>query len=74
MTQHVHGLPDPLPPDPLQVAEQWLKQAFDDQVQPNPNSMSLATVGPNGQPTARIVLCKDIVLPAGFIVLFTNYF
>jgi pyridoxamine 5'-phosphate oxidase len=73
MTQHVHGLPDPLPPDPLQVAEQWLRQAFDDQVQPNPNSMSLATVGPNGQPTARIVLCKDIVLPAGYLVFYTNY-
>jgi pyridoxamine 5'-phosphate oxidase len=73
MTTHVHGLPDPLPPDPLQVAEQWLKQAFDDQVQPNPNAMSLATVGPTGQPTARIVLCKDIVLPAGYLVFYTNY-
>ena len=73
MTQHVHGLPDPLPADPLQVAEQWLKQAFDDQVQPNPNAMSLATVAPNGQPTARIVLCKDIVLPAGYLVFYTNY-
>jgi pyridoxamine 5'-phosphate oxidase len=73
MTQHVHGLPDPLPPDPLQVAEQWLRQAFDDQVQPNSNAMALATVGPNGQPTARIVLCKDIVLPAGYLVFYTNY-
>jgi pyridoxamine 5'-phosphate oxidase len=73
MTTHVHGLPDPLPPDPLQVAEQWLKQAFDDQVQPNPNAMSLATVGPTGQPTARIVLCKDIVLPPGYLVFYTNY-
>lgn len=73
MTQHVHGLPDPLPPDPLQVAEQWLKQACDDQVQPNPNAMALATVGPGGQPSARIVLCKDIVLPPGYLVFYTNY-
>jgi pyridoxamine 5'-phosphate oxidase len=73
MTQHPQGLPDPLPPDPLQVAETWLRQAYDDQVQPNPNAMTLSTVGTGGQPTARIVLCKDIVLPAGYLVFYTNY-
>ena len=66
-------LPDPLPPDPLQVAETWLKQAFDEQVQPNPNAMTLATVAASGQPSARIVLCKDIVLPEGYLLFFTNY-
>jgi pyridoxamine 5'-phosphate oxidase len=74
MTQlHVQGLPDPLPPDPLQVAEKWLKQAQDEQLSPNPNSMVLATVGANGQPSARVVLCKDIVLPDGYLVFYTNY-
>ncbi|MBS0394617.1 MAG: pyridoxamine 5'-phosphate oxidase [Proteobacteria bacterium] len=66
-------LPDPLPADPLQVAETWLQQAFDEQAQPNPNAMALATVAASGQPSARIVLCKDIVLPEGYLLFFTNY-
>jgi pyridoxamine 5'-phosphate oxidase len=70
---HVQGLPDPLPHDPLQVAEKWLQQAWDDQVQPNPNAMVLATVDAAGRPAARVVLCKDIVLPAGYLVFYTNY-
>src|ERR1700719_1558335 len=66
-------LPDPLPGEPLQIAEKWLRQAFDEQVQPNPNAMVLATVGPQGQPSARVVLLKDIVLPEGYLVFYTNY-
>jgi pyridoxamine 5'-phosphate oxidase len=66
-------LPDPLPPDPLQIAESWLRQAYDEQVQPNPNAMTLATVAPSGQPAARTVLCKDLVLPDGYLVFYTNY-
>jgi pyridoxamine 5'-phosphate oxidase len=66
-------LPDPLPGEPLQIAEKWLRQAFDEQVQPNPNAMTLATVGPGGQPSARVVLLKDIVLPQGYLVFYTNY-
>jgi len=66
-------LPDPLPPEPLQLAERWLKEAFDEQVQPNPNAMVLATVDHAGQPSARVVLCKDIVLPEGYLVFYTNY-
>lgn len=66
-------LPDPLPADPLQVAETWLQQAYDEQVQPNPNAMVLATVAASGQPSSRVVLCKDIVLPEGFLLFFTNY-
>jgi pyridoxamine 5'-phosphate oxidase len=66
-------LPDPLPADPLQLAETWLQQAFDEQVQPNPNAMALATVAPGGAPSVRMVLCKDIVLPEGYLLFFTNY-
>jgi pyridoxamine 5'-phosphate oxidase len=73
MNLRAQTLPDPLPVDPLQVAETWLRQAFDEQVQPNPNSMTLATVGPDGRPSARVVLCKDIVLPAGYLQFYTNY-
>lgn len=66
-------LPDPLPHDPLQTAAHWLAQAFDEQVSPNPNAMALATVGQDGAPSVRIVLCKDIVLPAGYVLFFSNY-
>jgi pyridoxamine 5'-phosphate oxidase len=66
-------LPDPLPADPLQTAATWLAQAYDERVQPNPNAMTLATVAPSGQPSARIVLCKDIVLPQGYLLFFSNY-
>jgi pyridoxamine 5'-phosphate oxidase len=66
-------LPDPLPANPLQVAAQWLEQARIDAAQPNPNSMVLATVDSRGQPSARVVLCKEIAVQAGFIVFYTNY-
>jgi len=66
-------LPSPLPDDPLAVAAAWLAEAWSLRAQPNPNAMTLATVGPDGRPSARIVLCKDIVLPAGFVRFVSNY-
>ncbi|MBV8341763.1 MAG: pyridoxamine 5'-phosphate oxidase, partial [Gammaproteobacteria bacterium] len=41
--------------------------------QPNANSMVLATSTPDGRPSARVVLCKDIVAQPGFVVFYTNY-
>jgi pyridoxamine 5'-phosphate oxidase len=35
--------------------------------------MVLATATPDGQPSARVVLCKDIAPVPGFIVFYTNY-
>ncbi len=56
--------------DPLRQFDTWLKQAIDAQI-PEPNAMTLATVGPEGRPSTRIVLIK------GFdergIVWYTNY-
>jgi pyridoxamine 5'-phosphate oxidase len=66
-------LPDPLPANPLQLAADWLAQARIDAAQPNPNSMVLATVDSRGQPSARVLLCKDIAAEAGFITFYTNY-
>jgi pyridoxamine 5'-phosphate oxidase len=66
-------LPDPLPADPLEVAAAWLAQARIDAAQPNPNAMVLATVGHDAQPSARVVLCKDIAPSKGAIVFYTNY-
>jgi pyridoxamine 5'-phosphate oxidase len=66
-------LPEPLPANPLQLAADWLAQARADAAQPNPNAMVLATVDGRGQPSARVVLCKDIAAEAGFITFYTNY-
>ncbi len=66
-------LPETLPADPLHWADAWLKEAFAAKVQRNPNSMTVATVAADGQPSARVVLCKDIVPEPGYLVFYTNY-
>jgi pyridoxamine 5'-phosphate oxidase len=72
-TFSIETLPDPLPANPLSLAAQWLAQARLDASQPNPNAMILATVDDRGFPSARVVLCKDIVAQPGFILFYTNY-
>lgn len=72
-TYYTEMLPDPLPANPLSVAAQWLEQAQADAAQPNPNAMVLATVGAQGQPSARVVLCKQIDAAGGTVVFHTNY-
>jgi pyridoxamine 5'-phosphate oxidase len=66
-------LPDPLPPEPLVVLNQWMAESWRQRLQPNPNAMVLATSEPDGRPTARVVLCKEIVPQPGYLVFFTNY-
>lgn len=66
-------LPDTLPAEPMRWAEGWLAWATDDEVQPNPNAMTLITVDDDGQPSGRIVLCKQFVADPGYIVFYTNY-
>ncbi len=67
------NLPDELPDNPMTWAEAWLGEANDRSVQRNPNSMTLATVSVDGQPSARIVLCKSFVADPGYVVFYTNY-
>jgi len=67
------SLPEPLPANPLAVVSEWLAQARLDAAQPNPNSMVLATVDATGQPSARVVLCKDVIAEPGWITFYTNY-
>lgn len=73
-------LPEPLPEHPWGVFRQWWDLAHGQgqdgsgkPVQPNPNAMSLATIGEGGAPACRIVLCKKFDLDAGWICFFTNY-
>jgi len=56
--------------DPLQQFEGWLAQALEGQL-PEPNAMTLATVGADGRPSTRIVLLKGI--DERGIVWYTNY-
>lgn len=66
-----HGLArrDMLPSPSLQF-EKWFLEAWKSEV-PEPNAMTLCTVGKSGKPSARIVLLKDFD-EAGFI-FYTNY-
>jgi pyridoxamine 5'-phosphate oxidase len=73
MSAHTELLPDPLPAEPLAIVSQWLKEAWAVRAQPNPNSMVLATSTPEGRPSARVVLCKDIEPQEGYVVFYTNY-
>jgi pyridoxamine 5'-phosphate oxidase len=57
-------------PEPLEQFGLWLQQALDAQL-PEPNAMTLATVGENGRPSTRIVLIKGF--DAHGIVWYTNY-
>ncbi len=56
--------------DPLRQFETWMGEAMAAGV-PEPNAMTLATVGADGRPSTRIVLIKGF--DARGIVWFTNY-
>ncbi len=66
-------LPEPLPDEPLSLFHDWFREAKDAGVQPNPDSMVLATVDGTGRPSARVVLCKQLVRDPGYVVFYTNY-
>ena len=55
---------------PLRQFELWLEQAIQAQL-PEPNAMTLATVGEDGRPSTRVVLIKGV--DARGIVWYTNY-
>ena len=56
--------------EPLAQFQQWLDHALAAKV-PEPNAMTLATVGADGRPSTRVVLIKDV--DARGLVWFTNY-
>ena len=63
-------LPEPLPSTPLPVVEAWLAQAR--QAMRNATSMTLATVDPDGRPSARMVVCRGFDVQAGWFVFYTD--
>ena len=64
-------LREPLPDDPMQLFKDWLSEAIMDGRLKEPNAMSLATSSPDGSPSVRVVLFKE-VRDQG-IVFYTNY-
>jgi pyridoxamine 5'-phosphate oxidase len=56
--------------DPLQQFDKWLREAIASQL-PEPNAMTLATVGADARPSTRVVLIKGY--DARGIVWYTNY-
>src|SRR4051794_35517077 len=66
-------LPELLPANPLPVFATWFSDARQRRVQPNPDAMVLATSDDAGNPSARVVLCKQFAVDAGYVVFFTNY-
>ena len=58
------------PSHPIELFDRWFAEARENE--PNdPNAMCLATVGPDGQPSARMVLLKGA--DADGFVFYTNY-
>jgi pyridoxamine 5'-phosphate oxidase len=66
-------LPDPLPTEPMALANAWFVTAKAAREQPNPDSMVLATASSTGHPSARVVLCKEFDVEQGRVSFVTNY-
>jgi pyridoxamine 5'-phosphate oxidase len=64
-------LPDPLPQDPLPIAQRWMAAAVARGIR-NPTAMTLATRDAAGDPAARMVLCRGFDVERGFVVFFTD--
>jgi pyridoxamine 5'-phosphate oxidase len=66
-------LPSTLPGDPMPLVGEWFVEARTRKLQPNPDAMVVASATPDGRPSARVVLCKHLVVDPGYVVFFTNY-
>ena len=63
-------LPEALPSDPLPLVEQWLAEASASTRAAM--AMALATVDPDGRPSARMVICRGFDVKAGWLVFYTD--
>ncbi|MDJ0610424.1 MAG: pyridoxamine 5'-phosphate oxidase [Kiloniellales bacterium] len=61
---------DTTPGDPFALFGTWFDQAKESEIN-DPNGMAVASVGPDGMPSLRMVLLKDFS-PRGF-VFYTNF-
>jgi pyridoxamine 5'-phosphate oxidase len=56
--------------DPFALFDSWLEEAKTTELN-DPNAMAVASVGPDGMPSCRMVLLKDV--SGGGFVFYTNY-
>lgn len=63
-------LPEPLPADPLPLVRDWLAEA--ERTVRTAGAMALATVDPDGRPSARMVICRGLDLEAGWLVFYSD--
>ena len=70
MAQAIPPLPDTLPADPLPLVAAWLAEAA--RAVRNSTSMTLATVGADGRPAARMVICRGFDAASGSFVFYTD--
>jgi pyridoxamine 5'-phosphate oxidase len=63
-------LPEPLPADPLPLLADWLAEA--QASAPGAAAMTVATVDPDGRPSARMVICRGFDPAAGWLVFYTD--
>ncbi len=59
--------------NPLLLLQSWLNEAMELDLQPNPDTMAIATSNSQGLPNVRMVLCKEINTEEGYVVFYTNY-
>jgi pyridoxamine 5'-phosphate oxidase len=64
------ALPEPLPADPLPLVRDWIAEA-ETRVRAA-TAMALATVDPDGRPSARMVVCRGFDLRAGWLAFYSD--
>jgi pyridoxamine 5'-phosphate oxidase len=70
-TPRDQSLADPLPDEPFGLLTQWLHDARQLSLI-NPDAMAVSTVGDDGAPRSRTVLCRGIDAKHGTLTFFTN--
>jgi len=70
MTSPIPPLPETLPADPMPLVATWLAEAA--KSVRNSTAMTLATVGADGRPAARMVICRGFDAAAGTFVFYTD--
>jgi len=68
-----HDLPEVLPNNPMPILVSWFEDAMASERYDDFNAMTLASATADGQPSARIVLCKSIESEPPALVFYTGY-
>jgi pyridoxamine 5'-phosphate oxidase len=63
-------LPDALPENPLPLVDRWIAEASESLA--NATAMALATVEPDGRPSARMVICRGFDVESGWFAFYTD--